>query len=76
MFLTVYTLVREVVQVDAIVTSQNVPWHFAATLQRSTKLFLALVSLGALKKTSNDEEVVNIRFVLFIPPSMNSSSKP
>jgi len=76
MFLTVYTLVGEIVQVDAIVTFRNVPWHFAATQQRSTKLFLALVSPRALKKTSNDEEVVIIRFILFIPPSTSSSSKP
>jgi len=66
MSLTVYALVRKVVLVDAIVTSRNVPWHFAATRQRSTKLFLALVPPGALKKTINDEEVIIIRFILLV----------
>jgi hypothetical protein len=69
MSLGVYTLVCEVVLVDAIVTSQNVSWHFAATRQRSTELFLALVPPKALKKTSNDEELVILRFILLVPPT-------
>ena len=68
MSLGVYTLVCEIVLVDAIVTSRNVSWHFAATRQRSTELFLALVPPRALKKTSNHEEVVIIRFLL-VPPT-------
>jgi hypothetical protein len=63
-----HTLVGKVVLVDAIVTSCYVSLQVVATRQRPTML-LALAPPRTLTKTFDEQEVLNIGIILFIPPT-------
>ena len=73
MLIVVHRLGREVVQVKSLVASLDASLHTVPTRQRATEFLLALLPFQSSKNGTSHEEVIIVRFLLFIPPPLKKA---